>query len=77
MPILRDAVGGGKSKQDWDTYRDWSTKRKTVRSTGYARPPLGVPADLQSAVKNRPIRSAGYVHPPLGVPADLQSAVKK
>ena len=34
-------------------------------------PPLGVPADMLSAVKKWPnLRSAGYARPPLGVPAD-------
>ena len=39
--------------------------KKTVRSVGYARPPLGVPADLQSAVKKCPnlFMLWGYVIP--------------
>ena len=40
-----------------------------IRSAGYAFPPLGVPADLQSIALDMPI-------PPLGVPADMLSAVK-
>ena len=65
---------------------------RRIHSAGYARPPLGVLADLQSAVKkcpnlfmlwgfaipsNQAVHSAGYARPPLGVPADMLSAVKK
>ena len=34
--------------------RDYSFSKIIFRSAGYAFPPLGVPADLQSAVKKCP-----------------------
>ena len=63
--LITDADGVGVGSTGMRTHPLYRTALMYLRSAGYAFPPLGVPADLQSAVKKCPnlFMLWGYVIP--------------